>query len=118
MLDELGQVDRLRVDEFGVEADLFAEHRIGHRDRRRHRDRRMRGDGVLDLRRADVLAAAQDEIRRPAGDAQVAVGVDLADVAHPHPPVAGEQLVVVGTTEVAEAGRRTPARGLAAAGRR
>src|ERR1700756_1330976 len=31
VLDKLGQVDCLRVSEFGVEADLFTEHRIGHR---------------------------------------------------------------------------------------
>ena len=112
MLDEVGQVDVRSIDEFGVEAYSFAEYRIGHRDRRRDRDRRVGHHGVLDLRRADVLAASQDEVGCSAGDAQIAVRIDLADVAHSHPPVAGEELVVVGPTEVAEAGRGTAARRL------
>src|SRR6185312_11323078 len=33
VFDELGKVDGGGVGEFGVEADLFAEHRIGHGDR-------------------------------------------------------------------------------------
>src|SRR6516225_8348520 len=56
VLDEFGQVDRLRVSQFGVEADLFAEHRVGHRDGRRYRDGGVGRDGVLDLGGADVLA--------------------------------------------------------------
>src|SRR5271166_2018494 len=90
VLDEPGQVDGLRVDEFGVEADLFTEHRVGHRDRRGYRDSGVGRDGVLDLCCTDVLAAAQDEIGGSAGDGEIAVRVDLADVAHAHPPVGGE----------------------------
>src|SRR6202000_3366123 len=81
-------------------------------DRRCDRDRGMRGSGVFDGGCAAVLSAAQDEIRRPAGDAQVALGVDFADVAHAHPAVTGEQLVVVGAPEIPEAGCGTATSGL------
>src|ERR1700747_2939628 len=77
VLDELGQVDCLRVSEFGIEADLFTEHRIGHRDRCRYRDGGVGRDGVLDLGCADVLAAAEDEIGGSAGHGEISIRVDL-----------------------------------------
>ncbi len=100
-----------------VHADLLAEHRVGHCHGCGHGHGRMRGHGILDLDRTDVLAAAQDEVRRAAGDRQVAVGVELADVAHPHPAVLGVQLVVVGAAQIAEAGGRAAAGRLPAARR-
>ena len=101
----------LELDEH---ADPLAEERVGHRDRRGHGDGGVGRHGVLDLDRADVLAAAEDEVRGAAGQGEVAVGVELADVAHPHPAVLREQLVVVGATEVSEAERGAAACGLSA----
>ena len=100
--------------ELDEHADPLAEHRVGHRHGRGHGDGGMGRHGLLDLDRADVLAAAEDEVRRPAGQGEVAVGVEFADVAHPHPAVLREQLVVVGATEVAEAERRPAASRLSA----
>ena len=80
----------------------------------------MRRHLVLDLRGADVLAAADDEVGGAADDGEVAVGVDRREVAHAHPAVGGEQLGVGGrVVAVAEAqspgpcprarpGRRSP----------
>ena len=74
--------------ELGVEAHALAEDLVGHRHHRRDRDRRVLGDLGLDRGRAEVLAAADDDVGRAADDAEVAVGVDLAHVADAHPAVA------------------------------
>ena len=100
--------------ELDEHADPLAEERVGHCDGRRHRDRGMGRHGLLDLDRADVLAAAENEVRGPAGQREIAVGVKLADIAHPHPAVLREQLVVVGATQVSETECRAAARGLSA----
>ena len=80
--------------ELDVEAHPLAEHLVGHRDRGRERDGGVLRYLGLHRRRADVLAAADDDVGRAADDAQVAVGVDGAQVADEHPAVGGEQLVV------------------------
>ena len=116
MFDERRQVQRLAVLEFGEHAHPLAEQRVGHGHGGGDRHGGMGGHHLLDLDRADVLAAADDEVRRPAGQPQVAVGVQLADVAHPHPAVLGVQLVVVGAAQVAHAQRRPAANRLSAAG--
>ena len=116
VLDEVGRSSVVAVLEFDEHAHPLAEHRVGHRHGRGHRDGGMGRHDLLDRDGADVLAAAEDEVRRAAGQAEVAVGVQLTDVAHPHPAVLGEQLVVVGATQVAEAGRRAAANRLSATG--
>lgn len=72
---------------------------------------------VLDLTRTDVLAAAHDEIGGSTGDGEVSLGVDLADIAHPHPAVGGVELVMVDPAEVAEAGGRATTGRLSTPGR-
>ena len=51
-------------------------------------DRGVREQGVLDHRGVDVVAAADDEVLGPAGQVDVAVGVDRAEVAGVEPAVA------------------------------
>ena len=77
-----------------VRADPLAEQLVGRRDRGDQGDRGVAADLVLDLRRADVLAAADDEVGRPADDREVAVVVDPHDVADEHPAVRRVQLGV------------------------
>ena len=110
------QIEVGSLFELDEHADPLAEYRVGHRDGRRHGDRGMGCHRFFDLDRADVLSAAQDEVRRAAGEGEVALVVQFADVAHPHPAVLGEQLVVVGAIQIAEAQRRSAARRLAATG--
>src|SRR5688572_29224636 len=63
----------------------------------RHADHRGLGDaraahgGVLEIDRADPLAARLDHVLRPVGDHHRAVRLDLADVAG-HEPVVLEEL--------------------------
>ena len=73
--------------ELGVEAHPLAEHLVGHRHRGRDRDGGVLGDLGLDRGSADVLAAPDDDVGRAADDAEVAVGVDRAQVADAHPAV-------------------------------
>src|SRR5262249_6872301 len=68
----------------------------------------------FDRRGAEVLAAADDDVGRSTDDSEVAVRVDLTDVADAHPAVVREQSVVGGrVVEVAEARRRTATDGIA-----
>ena len=89
--DDLAPLVRRRADDGGVD------------------HRRMRAQDVLDLARVHVVAAADDQLLRPSDDAEVAVGVELADVAGAEPAVGGERLGVgVGPVEVAGEHVRAP----------
>ena len=48
-------------------------------------------DQVLDLGGVDVLAAGDDHVLQPVGDVEVAVGVEVAEVARAEPAVGGER---------------------------
>ena len=52
----------------------------------------MLGEDPLDLGAVDVLAAADDHVLEPVLDVDVAVGVDLAEVAGAEPAVLGDHL--------------------------
>src|SRR5262245_5037911 len=88
--------------------DLTSGH-IGEPDHGHLRDRRMRGDELLHLARADVLALADDDVLLPPGDAQEAVAVEGAEVAREEPAVLGEGVGVERGVAVAEKALR-PAR--------
>jgi hypothetical protein len=61
-------------------ADL-AEYRVGHADHGRARDLRVAREEVLDLRRVDVVPAADEHLAPPAAETEVSRGVEDADVA-------------------------------------
>ncbi len=61
--------------------DLLAEVLVGHADDRRVEDLGVRDQQVLGLLRVDVHAARDDHVRLAVGQVEVAVGVDVADVA-------------------------------------
>ena len=96
------------------EADLFAEPVIGDRERGTARHRRMPHRQILDLRRVDVVAAADDQILLTADDLQIAVRVEAAEIAAHEPARAIERLfgrlLVV---EIAEGQARAAAADLA-----
>src|SRR5207253_8856180 len=73
-------------------------------------DRRMSGDQILQLARADVLALADDDVLSPTGDVQVAGGVQYAEILGPEPSVRGERVCAV---EVAEEALRAARQDLA-----
>ena len=64
---------------------------------------------LLDLQRADVLAAADDDVGLAVGDGQVAVVIDHADVAGVIPAVVVERLRGQGRVGVAQTQIRSPA---------
>src|SRR5439155_10432317 len=96
------------------QADLFAEPVIGDRERGTARHRRMPHRQILDLRRVDVVAAADDQILLTADDLQIAVQVEAAEIAAHEPARAIERLfgrlLVV---EIAEGQARAAAADLA-----
>ncbi len=103
---------RVQLDD---RADALAEHRVGHGHGRRERHRRVRHHRRLHHGRADVLSAADDDVRGAPDHAQHARGVELGDVAREHPAVLGEELRVrVRIVPVARAHQRTAAARLAA----
>src|SRR6185436_35039 len=61
--------------------------RMAHADHRRLRDRRMRHRDVLEVDRADPLAAGLDHVLRAVGDLDIAVRVDGAHVPGREPAV-------------------------------
>ena len=61
--------------------EMLAVHGIGHAKRCAVDDRGMRVQHLLRLARIDVHTAAHDELGRPVGDVEVAVGVEVANVA-------------------------------------
>ena len=85
--DDLGLGQRLALarDDHGVHA--LAPAFVGHADDGAHGDLGQLGDGVLDLGRVHVLAAADDHVLEPVHDEEVAVGIQPAHVARVHPAV-------------------------------
>src|SRR5581483_9250250 len=78
---QLGDRDRAAgVDDHGGGHDL-AEVGLGPAADGHLPDGGVLEQDVLDVGGGDVLAAADDEVLQPAGDEQIAVGVDVADVA-------------------------------------
>ena len=70
-------------------------------------DRGVVAEDGLDLRRRDVLAAADDPVGATVSDRQAAVGVEAPEVAGPQPAVVGERRRRgVGFVEVAAEQRR------------
>ena len=67
------------------EAHLLAEPRVLHRHGGRALHRRMPRRQLLDPRRMDVVAAADDDVLAAAGDPQIAVGVERAEIAGHEP---------------------------------
>ena len=61
---------------------------VGETDHRHFRDRGMQREAAFDLDRRHVLAAGDDHVVDPAGDEQIAVGVDIAGIAGEVPAVA------------------------------
>ena len=84
MLDELTR-ELVRRRDSGLQLDDREHHLaplgIGNADHRDVADGRMREQLGLDLRGIDVDAARDDEVRRAIGEEQVAVVVEIADVA-------------------------------------
>ncbi len=116
---QLLELDACARAELRVQADALAEHRIGHRDGGGERDRRVRRRLGLDGGGADVLAAADDQVRDAPGEPQVAVVADRREVAAQHPAVVRQQLAVGGgVLVVAERSGRAAARNLAGAAAR
>jgi len=75
---------------------------IGQADHRDVGDQRMATQNVLDLRGRDVLRVADDDVLQPPGDAHVAAGVDLAQVAGAKPPLVVERRAIVGRVDVTQ----------------
>ena len=59
----------------------FAPFVVGPGDDRGGGDRGVAGEHALDLQRGDVLAAGDDHVLGPVGDADIAVGLDHAQIA-------------------------------------
>ena len=74
-------------------AAAFAEPRVGRADHRDLGDPRHAHELLLDLDRAHVLAAANDDVLLAVGDREVAVGVAHTDVAGHEPAVGRERLL-------------------------
>ena len=96
---ELGRVDRGAVLHDDARERAFLPARVGHADDARLDDGRVRHQVVLELHRADPLAARLDDVLGPVGDLDVPFGVHRADVTGTQPTVV-ELLgrVVVGST--------------------
>ena len=75
---------------------------VGHADDRDLGHGRVLGQDLLDLGRVDVLPAGDDHVLEPVLDEEVAVVVDVPDVAGAEPAVVGDRLGgVVGLVQVA-----------------
>src|SRR2546422_5887091 len=68
----------------------LARHGVRHAYDRHLGDGRVRREQVLQLAGADVLALADDDVLPPPGDAEVALGVERAEVAGAEPAVGRE----------------------------
>src|SRR5712691_7396268 len=105
--DQLGERGRLAGSRDHERAGALLEARVGHPDDGDRGDLRVRKEQVLDLGRGQVLAAADDEVLRAAGDREVSVLVEDAAVAGPEPAVRRVRLRgECRTLEVAERLRR------------
>ena len=81
---------------------------VGHADDGRLGDLRVGHQLVLELDRADPLAARLDDVLGPVDQADVPVRVDGGDVAGPEPPVGGERLGRARVVVVAGGDPRAP----------
>ena len=75
-------------------ADPLAAFGVGEADDRDVLDLRVRVEQVLDLLGADVLALADDDVLEPAGEHDVPVVADVAQVAGPEEAVGVERVAV------------------------
>ena len=82
---------------------MLTEAVVGSGDHDRFGDRGHAHQNLFDLERADVLAAANDDVGLAVGDGQIAVVVEHADVARAIPAVAVEGCAVSLVIGVAEA---------------
>src|SRR5579862_5491965 len=73
------------------EADLLAEPGVGDREGGTAGDRRMAHREILDLRRVDVVAAADDEVLLAADDLEAAPVIEAAKIARHEPALAVER---------------------------
>ena len=80
-----------RAGERDVRHDLLAEPAVGTPDHSGRRDRGVRQQHVLHVAGVDVEATPDDEVLDPVHDVEVAVGIEVADVAGVHPPLAHRQ---------------------------
>src|SRR5262249_44754798 len=108
---------RLRAAADDGTGDL-ARSGVGDADHRHLRDRGGCGEQVLHLPRADVLTLSDDDVLLPAGDAEIALGVERPEIARPEPAVGGERLRVERAALVAEEALRPAGEDLALAARR
>src|SRR6059036_3546364 len=103
MLRHLGQSRRpgARPEAQDGARDL-ARHGVRHAHDRHLDDGRVRREQVLQLAGADVLALADDDVLPPPGDAEVALGVERAEVSGAEAAVGREGVGVQGRVAVAE----------------
>ena len=85
-------------------ATILPQRSSGEADDRDLRHGRMQRQAAFDLDRRDILAAGDDHVVDPAGDEQVAVGIDIAGVAGEVPALA--QRLRVGIRAAASSPRR------------
>src|SRR5947208_8186259 len=103
MLRHLGQGRRAGAPPEAQDgARDLARHGVRHAHDRHLGDGRVRREQVLQLAGADVLALADDDVLPPPGDAEVALGVERAEVAGAEPAVGREGVGVQGRVAVAE----------------
>ena len=81
------EIERRAGAELDVGGGALAEDPVGHADRRGEGDARMERDAFFDRGGREILAAADDDVVGAADDAQVALGVELDEIAEPHPAV-------------------------------
>ena len=91
-----GRVPGRGDDECG---DLLAEPGVGHADHRRLEHVRVLVQRLLHLARVHVVAAADDHLLLAVDEKQVAVVVDVADVAGGEPAVRGERAVASSSSQ-------------------
>ena len=96
----VGRDRRTRLDD---RKELLSKTRVGDPEHRAVDDRRMPEQDVLDLARVHVHAASDHHVDRPVGEVEVAVVVEVADVADGERVVAPGASGLVGVVVVVEA---------------
>ena len=99
MVEHLPGVGRRAVACNDRQAHAFAETLVGDRERRGLEHRGMLDCQVLDMRRINIVATADDEVLLAADDLQIAFGIEAPEVAGEKPAtrverVLGRRLVV------------------------
>ena len=74
-------------------ATRLAEHRMGNAKDYRLSDRRMLQQRLLNQSRRDLLAAAIDDFLQPTGDEQIAIRIEMAEIAGAEPTFRESRLV-------------------------